>query len=317
MADPDPIAWQAAKHHVLDLGPVCTGTQGHHPTAPDFIFIGAQKAGSTWLYKNLVFHPLVWLPPIKEINFFSSVHVAGHVADDARHRREQIADSRSWWEAMGERAGERSERAERLACLDVIAEEGLTSAWYRRIFAFAGPEQMSGDISPEYCLLPRAGIRHVLALNPNVRILALLRDPADRALSQARMLADPDTSVEALWNIVRSDALHVLAKYSDYPRWLARWRGLVGAERMFVASAGRVGTDPHGLLADICRFLGLPCHAGLFGAADKRVFAGPKAGGVTDEIRRFLRSRMTRTYEELAADWPDFAAEFAAADQGP
>jgi hypothetical protein len=37
---------------------------------PDFLVIGAQKAGTTWLYAQLQNHPQVWLPPIKEIHYF-------------------------------------------------------------------------------------------------------------------------------------------------------------------------------------------------------------------------------------------------------
>ena len=45
---------------------------------PDFICIGAQKAGTTWLYSMLSQNPSVFLPPIKEIHFFDYiVHVAG------------------------------------------------------------------------------------------------------------------------------------------------------------------------------------------------------------------------------------------------
>lgn len=38
---------------------------------PDFVCIGAQKAGTSWLYENLAVHPEVQLmPPGKEINYF-------------------------------------------------------------------------------------------------------------------------------------------------------------------------------------------------------------------------------------------------------
>jgi hypothetical protein len=37
---------------------------------PGFIGIGAQKAGTTWLYKMLAQNPSIWLPPFKEVHFF-------------------------------------------------------------------------------------------------------------------------------------------------------------------------------------------------------------------------------------------------------
>ena len=37
---------------------------------PDFLGIGAQKAGTTWLSHNLQLHPEVWMPPVKELHYF-------------------------------------------------------------------------------------------------------------------------------------------------------------------------------------------------------------------------------------------------------
>ena len=37
---------------------------------PDFLGIGAQKAGTKWLYDQLIPHPQVYLTPIKEIHYW-------------------------------------------------------------------------------------------------------------------------------------------------------------------------------------------------------------------------------------------------------
>ncbi|HLW74171.1 MAG TPA: sulfotransferase [Gammaproteobacteria bacterium] len=37
---------------------------------PNFVCIGAQKTGTTWLYRQLIQHPHVFLPATKELNFF-------------------------------------------------------------------------------------------------------------------------------------------------------------------------------------------------------------------------------------------------------
>jgi hypothetical protein len=38
---------------------------------PDFVVIGAQKAGTTWLYECLSEHPEVFVPRMKEVHFFT------------------------------------------------------------------------------------------------------------------------------------------------------------------------------------------------------------------------------------------------------
>lgn len=39
--------------------------------APDFLILGAQKCGTSWLFKRLLQHPQVFMPAIKELEFFS------------------------------------------------------------------------------------------------------------------------------------------------------------------------------------------------------------------------------------------------------
>jgi hypothetical protein len=43
-------------------------------TLPDFLCIGAQKAGTTWLYENLKLHPQIFMPGRKELNYFSNTY---------------------------------------------------------------------------------------------------------------------------------------------------------------------------------------------------------------------------------------------------
>ena len=37
---------------------------------PTFLGIGAHKAGTSWLYKQLCKHHEIWMPPVKELHFF-------------------------------------------------------------------------------------------------------------------------------------------------------------------------------------------------------------------------------------------------------
>src|SRR5205814_8495954 len=58
---------------------------------PDFLCIGAHKAGSTWLYQQLDSHPDFWMPPVKELHYFdqlsSAQRAAGPRCRDERDRR--------------------------------------------------------------------------------------------------------------------------------------------------------------------------------------------------------------------------------------
>src|SRR4051812_21610225 len=57
------------KHDIYKL-PVLRRVTGRFRVLPDFIILGAQKAGTTTLYDNLVKHPSVAPCDIKEVHFF-------------------------------------------------------------------------------------------------------------------------------------------------------------------------------------------------------------------------------------------------------
>ena len=55
-------------------------------------------------------------------------------------------------------------------------------SWYQRQFEQASANQCCGEITPYYIFHPQAPER-IHALNPQVRLIVLLRDPVERALS--------------------------------------------------------------------------------------------------------------------------------------
>src|SRR5437762_2155968 len=56
---------------------------------PDFLCIGAQKAGTTWLYQQLESHPDFWMPPFKELHYLNDL---GRVERAATPRRRDERD---------------------------------------------------------------------------------------------------------------------------------------------------------------------------------------------------------------------------------
>jgi hypothetical protein len=59
-------AWNAPEKWAYSRGlPLAAGL-----CLPEFLCIGAQKAGTTWLYENLRLHPEIYLPDRKEIHYF-------------------------------------------------------------------------------------------------------------------------------------------------------------------------------------------------------------------------------------------------------
>ena len=117
---------------------------------PDFLIIGAPKAGSTALHAALARHPELYLSAVKEPKFFmcDGPPVPQRGPGDAHSVREWI------WERDR----------------------------YEALFDSAPPGVLKGESTPFY-LWDRGAHRRISALVPHVKLVAVLRDPVDRAYS--------------------------------------------------------------------------------------------------------------------------------------
>ena len=115
-------------------------------TLPTFLILGAQKAGTTSLYWYLRQHPDVFMSPTKEPHFFSFAGTEGPLSVKRSH---------------------------------VIP----TQEAYEALFDGAHNERALGEASASALATEQAAQR-IKKLIPNARLIAMLRDPAERAHSQ-------------------------------------------------------------------------------------------------------------------------------------
>jgi hypothetical protein len=174
---------------------------------PDFFCVGAQKAGTSWLYRQCEPHGDFWMPPLKELHYFNKLTKAPR-ANSPRCRDERDA---RFLESVG-----------RLSSRPYIDMEN-----YARLFAYKG-SRLSGDITPAYSMLNDEIIERVVGYFPNLKVIFLARDPVERAWSQLSMgvrlgrIARFDAAdVEAVLQKLMQP--HVLSL--SYPsKIVARWR---------------------------------------------------------------------------------------------
>ena len=212
----------------------------------DFLGIGAQRSGSSWLDAVLREHSAFWLPPIKELHYFD------RLADGPWQRLTGNQDSYR----LAREALRRGGPAWRWHARYLLGRR--SDAWYLSLFE-PGAGRLRGEITPRYSILPEEGIAHVARLLPEVRILYLLRDPVERAWSNLRRGADR-YGTPASWGegdlrarLERSGVLTM----GSYAQILARWERHLPAERILVACFEEIAEDPAGLLRRIGRFLGV------------------------------------------------------------
>jgi hypothetical protein len=225
-------------------------TAGMRPD-PDFLVIGAKRGGSTSFYYDLLQHPhlcplfprpdrLPKAEPTKGIHFF-----------DQNYDR-----------------GERWYRAH------------LPSRFVRRRMAErVGSPVLVGEASPYYLFHPLAAQR-AAALVPDAKIIAVLRDPAQRAYShwkerrrshredldfegalaaEAERLGDAEHRLAS--GAIQYSYAHEQQSYaqqSEYAPALARWYAHFPRERILILASEDYYADPENALGRAQEFLGLP-----------------------------------------------------------
>lgn len=252
---------------------------------PDFVVIGAQKAGTSSLYSQLVAHPSVVPALVKEVHHFDFAP-RGLGWYRAHFPRRSIMD------AVRARTG--------YAC--------------------------TGEATPIYLFHPGVPARLRAAL-PEARLVVVLRDPVDRAISAyhhaVRMgledrpidvALDPASAIEAsdlptdlAWWDARRGPLRMRGylERGRYAEQLERWFALTPREQMLVLESSdlRGGRAP----AAVLEFLGLPAE-GAAVVADRNVGRYERSPLPCEPaLREYFRPHNERLFALLGRrfDWGD------------
>jgi hypothetical protein len=262
---------------------------------PDFLCIGAHKAGTTWLYQQLDSHPDFWMPPVKELHYFdqlSRVQRAAHPrCRDERDRR----------------------FLDRLKSLS--AEAGIDLENYGRLFE-PKVSLVSGDISPNYSTLNNKVVQQVVGYFRNLKVIFLARDPVERVWSHLSMEVhyrqiepfDVTNIDEVNRNLLRRGML-----LRSYPSAVvARWKRYVDPEQFRVYFFDDLQRDPAELRRSILRFLGAdPDKPSGRLNADYNSWTRMEKLPLTNKVRSHLAQFFKKELKTCAArlggparDWP-------------
>ena len=206
---------------------------------PDFLCVGAQKAGTSWLYRQVEAHSDFWMPPMKELHYLDNLN---------RTRRFRPSRSRD---------------ARDVRFLDIMknlsAQSYLDLENYGRLFQHKGA-LLSGDVSPAYSKLSDEVIQRVINYFPNIKVIFIARDPVERAWSQLSMGVclgmispfDTKDAEEVIRNLLNPGVL----LYSHPSKIVARWKRHVRPENFRIYFFDDLKENPAELRRSILRFLG-------------------------------------------------------------
>jgi hypothetical protein len=229
---------------------------------PDFICIGAQKAGTTWLYQGLSELEGFSLPYIKELHYFDrdSSYPAPKILTET-YLKNRIKNKK-WIKKRSIHLTKTALRGNlnKFMWLWKWYMSTYEDSWYLSLFK--NFEGITGDISPAYSVINEYDINRMYCLMPNVKLVFLLRNPIDRAWSNFRfnvsgsktILRDQEnptieemiTFFETEGQLLRSDYLRTIELYSKY----------FDTSQIFIGFYDEIINNPRNLLTGLVRYLG-------------------------------------------------------------
>lgn len=195
---------------------------------PTFLVIGAYKCGSTSLYHYLKQHPQIFMPRGKELLYWSYV---------ANPDPEHPASRRSVREFSA----------------------------YKQYFEEVGDELAIGEVSPEYLAQAQVTAPEILRALPDVRLIAILRDPVDRAWSDYLMYRLDGRETKAFETALqeqaerrkRGDPTGYYVETGFYGRQLAPYYDLFPSENILVVLQEDMARSPEHVMKRVFRFVGV------------------------------------------------------------
>nr|BAL58302.1 sulfotransferase [uncultured Chloroflexota bacterium] len=185
----------------------------------DFLCVGAEKSGTTWLDQVLRQHPQVILPRRKELHYFNRAFVENPSLKN--HNFDKPIE------------------------------------WYLSFFPPAGPDQIRGEVCPSY-LWDEFAPQRIFEFNPEIKIFMILRDPVERTLSAWRYLMQRglirETSL-SLDSLLRHSEL--LLKRSAYFEQVKRYLSIFPKNQVMIFLFDDMRKDHEEFIKKIERFLGI------------------------------------------------------------
>lgn len=222
---------------------------------PDFLCIGAQKAGTSWLNNVLLEHPQIFMPPINELHFFD------RAKKDVRLRARQIHLAKKTLRSEEEKGdGADADYVRYLEHLLSFSQSSLE--WYEAAYAWPVADGVrKGDITPSYLEIGAKKVAYARELLGPAKLILIVRRPADRLLSQLRMWAArddrydvPQTEQEWMDLLLEMTGKRLRGGYEE---GIELWREFFGRENLLTLPYGDMRADPRGLIDRVEDHLGI------------------------------------------------------------
>jgi hypothetical protein len=203
---------------------------------PDFIIIGANKAGTTSVANYLNTHPSIKISDVKEPMFFSSDPVMTSAGKKEANLKKPFFTS----------------TLERYS--DLFSNHGYSV----KIF---------GEASTSYLAIPKRSAFLIKKIVPKVKIIAILREPVDRAISAYKMCYGNEIEKRSFSRVVQDSLNHTgildehgvkeYVRNGLYDQLLGAYFRYFDRSQILILNYDELVSEPDVFMHKIVLFLGL------------------------------------------------------------
>ena len=255
---------------------------GYRPLV-DFMVIGAQKCGTTALFEYLAQHPQIDMPSKKEVHLFNSPDYSDSWDPEEIDRRYLASFQRAFLDS--------SDRAEHVVPDRADDAPTRTKSLGEARDDASSSQLIRGEATPVYLFFPEiAG--ELKRYNPALKLIVLLRDPAERAISHYYMEKNRGYEKLPLWLALlcepwrlwrcklprRRGSAWIRHSYQKRGRYRSQLRNLYrhfDEKQVLIIRTTELARRHDVVLGRVFRFLGVSERMGI---QSKRVFEGDWGG---------------------------------------
>jgi len=214
---------------------------------PDFLIIGPQRTGTTWLHRVLSLHPEIYIPAAKELYYFSCL---------TNPTVNYNSDRLEWYTKQFQPT-----------LISFVKKNILLLRNFKRLTAIDFnlskhlKPTVKGEATASYAAMQESLIQDILTLNPRMKILMLLRNPVERAWSHAKkdIVQAKNKTVEQVPfdEFIDFYLNEYIFKCGQFSRIIEVWSSFVEKPNFFIGNFDDIKRNPQSLLKDLYAFLGV------------------------------------------------------------
>lgn len=284
---------------------------------PDFIGVGTERAGTSWVFSMIAHHPDIWVPPIKELHFLDSID-ADVPSHNPRYKwhitsrlKQKLAPLLKW----EHRPEFYKNSFFKYLLWDLFYFTGKKNfKWYQRLFSSTFTKgRMAGEYTPAYCNVSDSYIEELITINPNMKFLLVIRHPREQLRSSLIqhfvMIKGRDFNSVTEQEMLDWVQSPFAQKKGNIKEILMKWNCLVSEDHLFIGLYEEMKEQPLGFIKRVYQFLGLS----LLNIPEENIY-NKKINNLTkptyqipESVQQYIDQKFEEDISYFKNNYPDLA----------